>query len=111
MFNCTIQPQVTTKLNSGEGIHIFRCALMPIDYPVVSKISERKKTLFIDTHQSKFNRNKEDHFMSDSPTFICCPIIIFWYTKSKKKQAVLDNLFSKKRKFVKQSGDEERHSQ
>ena len=42
MFNCTIQSRVTTKSNSDERIHIFRCALMPIDYSVVSKIPARK---------------------------------------------------------------------
>ena len=43
MFNCTIYPRVTAGLKpSDERIHLFRCALMPIDYSVVNKVPENR---------------------------------------------------------------------
>ena len=46
MFNCTIYPRVTAGLKpSDERIHLFWCALMPIDYSMVNKVPENRTAM------------------------------------------------------------------
>ena len=43
MFNCTIHPRVTAGLRPSDArLHIFQCALMPVDYSMVDKVPDDK---------------------------------------------------------------------
>ena len=42
MFNCTIYPREIAASISNEKIHIYRCALMPMDYPRLGKVPATK---------------------------------------------------------------------
>ena len=42
MFNCTIYPREAAASISNEKIHMYRCALMPMDYPRLGKVPATK---------------------------------------------------------------------
>ena len=51
MFNCTIYPREAAASIFNEKIHIFRCTLMPMDYPRLGKVPATQITMYLSVNQ------------------------------------------------------------